>query len=363
MTDPIYLRITNSIKQDILEGRLKPGDDVPTIREQSELWGCTQGTIQRAYRELAQEGLIVSRSGLGTRVASKPAGKLDTPVRKTALIHKAESFILESINSGYTTEETHWAFEHALDRFRVEEPLPIISSGSRLSFYGSHDLAMARIVSRFEVLNPSYLISLVFNGSLGGLIALEEGKADFAGCHLWDSETATYNIPFIRKLLPGRSITLVTLAERSLGLIIPSNNPLGIKNLQDIANPQVKFVNRQSGSGTRVWLDDQFKDLHIDPKKIKGYETERSTHSEIAQVIAEGGANAGIGLEASAQSLGLGFIPLTLECYQLAVPTDKLKKDGVKIFFHWLESVEVKRIISSIPGYLTFKTGERVEIS
>jgi molybdate-binding protein/DNA-binding transcriptional regulator YhcF (GntR family) len=363
MPEPLYLKIANSIKQDILESRVKPGDQLPTIRELTERWGCTQGTIQRAYQELSREGLIASRSGLGTHVSSKPAVRTDIPLRRTTLIHKAESFILESINSGFSTFETEQAFQHALDRFRVEESSPVEVLENELIFSGSHDLAMARITSRFEVLNPSFQIKLTFNGSLGGLIALEEGKADFAGCHLWDAETSSYNVPFIRRLLPGKRVTLFTLAERSLGLILPADNPQGLKGLQDLGRPGVKFINRQVGSGTRVWLDTQLKTLGVDPIKIAGYEKERSTHSEIAQVIAEGGANAGIGLEASARSLGLEFIPLTLECYQLVVLSDKLKLGAIKKFFHWIESVEVKKMISAIPGYLTYKTGEKVEIS
>ncbi len=242
-------------------------------------------------------------------MASVPSIRADIPLRKTTLIHKAESFILEAVNSGFSPADAEQAFQHALDRFRVLEAEPVETHLNELHFWGSHDLAVARITSRFEVLNPSLRFGLSFCGSLGGLIALEEGKADFAGCHLWDAETGTYNIPFIRRLLPGKRVTLLTLAERSLGLILPPGNPLKITGLQDLGKQGVKFINRQSGSGTRVWLDNQLRSIGLDSGRIAGYDHERSTHSEIAQAIAEGSANAGIGLEASSRSLGLGFHP------------------------------------------------------
>jgi len=155
----------------------------------------------------------------------------------------------------------------------------------------------------------------------------------------------------------------VTLAERSLGLILPPGNPLYIFGLQDLNSPGVKFINRQSGSGTRVWFDNQLKIVGLDSREIPGYEIEKSTHSEIAQAIAEGNANAGIGLEASARSLGLDFLPLTLECYQLVALTDQLEQRGLKKFFHWLSSTAAKAVVKPIPGYITSRTGELLEIS
>jgi molybdate-binding protein/DNA-binding transcriptional regulator YhcF (GntR family) len=355
MDEPLYQKIADSIRLDILEGRLKPGAQLPTIRELTQTWGCTQGTVQRAYQELVREGLITSRSGLGSRVATAPSTRTDLPLRRAGLIHKAESFILEAVNSGFSTSETEQAFQHALDRFRVVETEPPEHHLNEIVFSGSHDL--------YSQVSPKTEIKMTFSGSLGGLIALEEGRADIAGCHLWDAETSTYNISFIRRILPGKRVTLVTLAERSLGLILPPGNPLFVAGLQDLNSPGVKFINRQSGSGTRVWFDNQLKIVGLDPRGIPGYEIEKSTHSEIAQAIAEGSANAGTGLEASARSLGLDFLPLTLECYQLVALTEPMKSRGINKFFHWLASSAAKAVISSIPGYVTERTGELFEIS
>jgi putative molybdopterin biosynthesis protein len=89
---------------------------------------------------------------------------------------------------------------------------------------------------------------------MGGLIALVEGNADLAGSHLWDEISHTYNIPFIQKLFPGKRMALIHLAERQLGLILSPGNASKINGLQDLPNSGMRFINRQSGSGTRVWL-------------------------------------------------------------------------------------------------------------
>ena len=120
-----------------------------------------------------------------------------------------------------------------------------------LRFVGSHDPAVAFITAHFNNVIPNYTPHLTFAGSLGGLIALTEGQADLAGAHLWDEESDTYNIPFIRRLLPGRQVAVLTLAHRNLGLIVLPPNPTGITGLADLTRPGIRFINRQAGAGTR----------------------------------------------------------------------------------------------------------------
>ncbi len=136
-------------------------------------------------------------------------------------------------------------------------------------------------------------------------MALAQGKADLSGCHLWDAESDTYNIPFVRRLLPGVPTVLVTMAYRRIGLITPPGNPAKVVTLQDLTRSELRFVNRNPGSGTRVWLDAQLKRLNIHPGEINGYTLEKATHSEVAQAVAEGAAQVGLGIETA----GAGFWP------------------------------------------------------
>ncbi len=252
---PIYQRIAQSMRQEIQTGNLKPGDRLPSIREMTVSWHCTPGTVQRAYRELADQHLVVSRAGQGTHVVQTALQVDDTPLRRAGLVHMAQSFLLEAFTAGHSPEEVETAVQIALDQWRVIRAQPAPAVVNVLRFNGSHDLALIWIASHFGEISHQTRLDLHFSGSLGGLIALAEGRSDLAGCHLWDQETDSYNIPFVRRLLPGQLIALVTLAWRWQGLIMPAGNPARINGLADLAREGVRFVNRQPGSGTRVWLD------------------------------------------------------------------------------------------------------------
>ena len=216
---PLYLQIADAIRQELLEGKLRPGDALPPVREMAERWGCTPGTVQQAYKELARQGLAVSRSGQGTRVGTTlPATPPDkTPLRRASLVHQAEAFLLEVLAAGHTPAEAESAFRAALDRWRALSAETSVAPAQTLRFAGSNDPALSLVASRFPAICPGCTLDVAFTGSLGGLIALAEGKADLAGSHLWDEESDSYNAPFVQRLLPGRRIVLLTLAHRRLG--------------------------------------------------------------------------------------------------------------------------------------------------
>jgi putative molybdopterin biosynthesis protein len=327
------------------------------VREMITRWNCTIGTVQRAYQELARQGLVISRAGQGTRVVDNLPEQAETPLRRAALIHRAESFLLEVLTAGYSPVDVEEAVRQALDRWRVVAQTSAAPAGETLRFSGSHDLAVARLAAYFVEIAPGYHLQLSFTGSLGGLIALSEGKAELAGCHLWDEESDTYNIPFVRRLLPGQRVALVTLAHRQLGLIVPPGNPSHIQALADLARPGLRFVNRQTGSGTRVWLDAMMRRLGISTAQIDGYLDERMTHSEVANAIAEGQAEIGLGLEGVARPYGLGFIPLLQEQYDLVIPAQHFDSPPVQALLHWIELPESRAKISSMAGYQTHSTG------
>lgn len=358
MSEPLYNQIAESIRQMILSGAIQPGDRLPTVREMTLTWHCTTGTVQRAYRELARQGLVISRAGQGTRVTRSFERDTDTPIRKAALVHRAESFLLEVLTAGYSLAEIEQSFRMALERWRLIEETPSWSSYNTIRFVGSHDIAVDWLAANLKEILPDFLLQPTYTGSLGGLIALVEGNADLAGCHLWDQATDSYNVPFVKKLLPGKRVALITLAVRNLGLILPPGNPLQVKSLADLVNPSVQFINRQPGSGTRVWLDAQLHSLQIDPTKINGYSTTVGTHHEVARSIAENKANAGLGLEASAIAFGLDFIHLTQERYDLVILADRIQEQPFQKMISWLKKPGYRQAIQKLGGYDTSNSGD-----
>lgn len=354
---PLYSRIAENLRKEILEGQLKPGDRLPSVRAMASRWSCTAGTVQRAYQELSRQGLVVSRPGQGTRVVKNLAVHNGTPMRRALLVHRAETFLLEVLTGGHSLEEVEQAVRQAMDRWRAVAQEQTPPADDVIRFEGSHDPALTWVAAQLPQVAPGCSLQLRFSGSLGGLIALAEGKADLAGCHLWDQESGDYNAPFVRRLLPNRRVALVTLAQRRLGLIVPAGNPQGLKGLGDLTRPNLRFANRQPGSGSRVWLDANLRLQGIDPQNIEGYHEQATTHSAVAQAVAEGRAQAAIGLEAAALSLGLDFVLLTVEVYDLAIPAETLQAEPVRALVEWLNMPDAREAIDKLGGYDASQTG------
>lgn len=355
--DHLYHQIAEAIRQEILHENLQPGDRVPSVRDMAAQWHCTIGTVQRAYEELGRQGLLTSRSGQGTRVVATTPAKETVPLRRATLVHRAEAFLLEALTAGYSQAEVEQAMRVALDRWRALKQEPVERPKHQLHFVGSHDPAVALIASRLAELAPGYIPQLNFVGSLGGLIALAEGKADLAGAHLWDEESDTYNAPFVRKLLLGQRVALLTLAHRRLGLILAPSQPKRIASLPELLPSNLRFINRQQGAGTRVWFDAQLHQLGIDAEDIPGYDREAQTHSEVAQTIVDGQAGVGLCVEATALAYGLTFIPLTRERYDLVIPAKTWEMPAVQAIARWLSTAEAKKSIAALGGYDLSETG------
>ena len=364
MEEPfLYRQVADAIRQKILCGELKPGDRLPPVRAMKAQWGCTVGTVQRAYQELARQGLVTSRAGQGTRVVDRlpvpDTSPLRTSVLRTAaLLYRAEAFLLEVLTAGYAPAEAEEAVRLALDRWRAVERQAAEPAGQSVRFVGSHDMVVAWLATHFGDIAPGYALHLSFAGSLGGLIALAEGKADLAGCHLWDEESDSYNLPFVQRLLPGKRMALVTVAYRRLGLMLAPGHPAGVRDLRDVARLGLRFVNRQSGSGTRVWLDATLRKLGIAAEQVRGYAAEVMTHSEVARAVADGQADAGLGLEAAARVHGLDFVALTRERYDLAIPASEMEAPPLRALLAWLGSPAARTALASLAGYDLSEAGQ-----
>ncbi len=362
---PLYHQIAEAIRQELRDRGIEVMD---TPRQAAARWRCTSGTVQRAYKELARQGLVESRPGQGTRVTGTVPADQSAPLRRATLVHQAESFLLETLAAGYTPTEVEQALRLALDRYRSLNRAADAPPARVLRFVGSHDPAVSLIAGRFPDLVPGHNLHVTYAGSLGGLMALAQGEADVAGCHLWDEESDTYNAPFVRRLLPGRRVAVLTLAHRRLGLIVPPGNPARLTSLDDLVRPETgsltrpgpRFVNRQRGAGTRVWLDAQLRRRGLDPARIAGYDTEVCTHAEVARTIAEGRADVGLGVEAVALAYGLDFVRLTTERYDLAIPAESWELPPVQALARWLATPEARAAIADLGGYETEETG-RVE--
>jgi len=355
----LYQQIAEHFRLRIFRGEYKPGDKLPPMRELAERWNCTIGTIQRAYHQLASEGLVTSMHGQGTRVTTILPDSQSSTIRTVSLVHKAESFLIESFMTGYNKDEIENAIQLAMDHWRQADDAVKKSKevSHKISFSGSHDLALVLIAANFDELHPEYSIDLSFSGSLGGLIALSEGKVELAGSHLWDAKTDTYNDTFVKKVFKG-NISAITLAQRRVGWITEPGNPKQFKGITDLLRNDIVLVNRQEGSGTRVWLDSKLQENGLDSSGINGYDDEVWTHTEAAQRIAENKADVAFGLEAAAQAFNLHFIFETLEQYDLVYQDEPEPRQGLQVLINYLQSPAAKKTINKLAGYDTAHTGK-----
>ena len=166
---PLYHRIAETLRQNIMSGELKPGDRLPSVREMAEQWDCTIGTAQRAYRELVRQGLVTSRPGQGTRVVERPRLQGETTLRRMALIHRAEAFLLEVVTAGYSLDDVERAVHQAMDRWRSVEVEVEPPPEKILRFSGSHDLVLPWLAGQFPDITGGYSLQASFTGRLGGL--------------------------------------------------------------------------------------------------------------------------------------------------------------------------------------------------
>jgi putative molybdopterin biosynthesis protein len=216
---------------------------------------------------------------------------------------------------------------------------------------GSHDNTLDVLANHLRIIYPQAFLSSAHVGSLAGLNALKRNEAHCAGAHLLDEETGEYNISYIRRLLPGRKMALVNLVYREQGLIIKKGNPKNIKGLVDLARPGVTFVNRQRGAGTRVLLDYNLKTLGIRPEEIRGYDREEYTHMAVAAAVAAGEADAALGIRAAARALGLDFIDLVEERYDLCIPKEYWDTPYIQRLLDVMSRPEFREEVRSLGGY------------
>ena len=216
---------------------------------------------------------------------------------------------------------------------------------------GSHDLALDLLSNQLARRTPGASLASANVGSLGGLLALSRGEAHLAGSHLLDENSGKYNVAYIQRHLAGRSVVLMHLAGRVQGLIVPHGNPRGLSSLRDLAGPGVQFVNRQRGSGTRVLLDYQLRQLGISPTATGGYEREHYTHLAVAADVASGAADVGLGILAAARALELDFVPLFNEEYQLVIPREHYDSAVLAPVLSILRDQSFAAEVSALGGY------------
>lgn len=227
---------------------------------------------------------------------------------------------------------------------------------------GSHDPLLDEVADMMHRADPTVFMSSSHVGSMGGIMAIRRGEAHAGGCHLLDTETGVYNLSFLKKYFPNGGIRLVRCVGRQQGLMLAKGNPLDIKEFADIAKNGVRYVNRQKGSGTRVLMDYLCEQYAVNVGDIYGYEREELTHTSVAAQIANGSADAGMGIYSAAQLYDLNFLPICIEEYDLIIPDHAWETPVVQQLIATLKSPAFREKMLAMGGYTVDHPGEIIPL-
>jgi putative molybdopterin biosynthesis protein len=218
------------------------------------------------------------------------------------------------------------------------------------------DPATGLLSRMVEKLSGVEIVSAAASSRLA-LTWLSEGKVHIAGSHLEDPKTGEFNLPFLRKQFPDEEFSVVTFARWEEGFVIASGNPLRVRKIEDLARKNVRFVNREPGSGSRGLFDKLLDKAGMPPGKVRGYDRIAYGHLAAAYCVLSGEADVCLATRSAAQTFGLDFIPLQSERYDLVMRRRTADLPAVKAFLDVLQRATLRRKLEVLAGYDTAQTG------
>lgn len=237
----------------------------------------------------------------------------------------------------------------------------LVSARSSLTIHASHGYAVAHLPELLKKL-PDLQVDLRYIGAAESLSSLNRGDCDLAGFHLPIEGNGKTVIENLSPQWGSGTHRFIHLVTRTQGLFVTPNNPLGIKTLTDLSAKQAKFVNRQTGSGTRMLFDQLLANNNIESLDIEGYQSEEFTHAAVAAYVASGMADTGFGVQPAATQFGLDFIPLAQEKYMFACQSKDVRKKKILELIKLLKSPDFATYVDKLPGYSAPEPGEIVTL-
>jgi molybdate-binding protein/DNA-binding XRE family transcriptional regulator len=221
------------------------------------------------------------------------------------------------------------------------------------------DPATGLLSRMVEKISGVEIVSAAASSKLA-LTWLAEGKVHIAGSHLEDAKTGEFNLPFIRQHFPGEDFSVVTFARWEEGLVVAAGNPKGVRKVEDLARKNVKFVNREPGSGSRGLLDQLLGKAGMEAHDVQGYDRIAFGHLAAAYCVLSREADVCVATRSAAQTFGLDFIPLHSERYDLVMRKRTAELPSVKAFLDVLQRAALRRKLEVLAGYDTSQTGALV---
>jgi putative molybdopterin biosynthesis protein len=308
-----------------------------------ELFSLKEGT-QSSPESIAAEVLSAAapERGQPVRICQIGSRWVSVPVSASPyFMPEADGLIKRSARANGRAELVVFAKEEAAQK--------------RIALAGC-DPATGLLTRMVEKISGVEIISAAASSRLA-LSWLREGKVHIAGSHLEDPRTGEFNLPFIRKEFPDEDFSVVTFARWEEGLVIAPGNPKRIRKVEDLARKNIRFVNREPGSGSRALLDKLIEKAAMDARRIQGYERVAYGHLAAAYCVVSGEADVCLATRSAARTFGLEFVPLHSERYDLVMRKRTADLPAVKSFLDVLQRATLRRKLEMLAGYDTSETG------
>ena len=321
------------------------------IRETGSLQEASKG-VGLSYRHAwGLLGEWAARLGRPLAELKRGRGSQLTPLGSALIAAR------EQVESRYSPEFTRVASDLAR---QLSDPAPL--AARRWNLFASHDLALLK--ARDSIAHACGIeLEIETHGSLDCLEALARRRCNVAGFHVAGGESAESWLRNTLGRAHSQTIRLIEFARREQGLMLRHGLEKTVRSIADLARSNVRFINRQRGSGTRILFDDLLKHAHLRPGDIRGYYDEEFTHLAVAATIAGGGADAAFGIRAAAAQFALPFVPLERETYYLACREERGDAEPLARLIAFLQSAEFRAECAALPGYDIMHAGDNSSIN
>lgn len=287
-----------------------------------------------------EEFLRVKLAKLDDKIMAYPlsrgAGVITSLQEADALVR------IPSLSEGLNSKEETEAELLLENNYNIDNTIIII---------GSHDLILDILRNELQTNWPEFRLASFHTGSMGGLLALKQDIAHLATSHLLDVESGEYNFPYLKRILSGHHLMVVNMAYRQQGFMVAKGNPKQILEIKDLVREDIRYINRQKGSGTRVLLDYLIQEADINPATIQGYNQEEFTHLMVASAVANNRVDTGLGIFSAARAFELDFIPLIKERYDLIIPEKYIGNRGIIKILEIMKTNHFKEQVAQLGGY------------
>lgn len=278
--------------------------------------------------------------------------KGEIPSFKVGRQMRINSKDLDSFISGKKTESPAETLPPSTSRKNQ-----VNDTGTRNLLISGQDMVLDILGKHLEG-KGNYKALRSYEGSLNSLLAMYKGECDIVSLHMFDGDTNEYNVPYVKKILIGYQYTIINLISRKAGFMVRKGNPLNITNWPDLNKNNIRLINREIGSGARILLEEQLRIHHLSSSDIEGYDRIETSHLSVASSISSGEADVGVGTEKAAKIVGLDFIPLITERYDLVMINNKENNEILNILTDVLNSASFKKEIQALGDYDISQTGQ-----